>query len=62
MRSNLEQPTIASVCCRRCKPQRLHHGVMHISPHLLNLLILPGRIHAICEKDHKQLPVWIDPN
>src|SRR5207249_4659159 len=34
----------------------------HIPPHLLNLLILACRVHAICQKDHKQLPVGIDPD
>lgn len=52
----------ASVCRSRCESQRLHDGVVQIPPHLLNLLILSSRMHAICEEDHKQLPVGIDPD
>lgn len=54
--------TTASVCRSRCESQRLHDGVVQIPPHLLNLLILSRRMHAICEEDHKQLPVGIDPH
>src|SRR6266576_2640595 len=61
LRSSSSQ-LLTSMCCRRCESQRLHHRVVHIPPHLLNLLILACRVHAICQKDHKQLLVGIDPD
>ena len=48
--------------CDRGQSQRLHHGVVQIPPHLLNLLILPRRMHAIRQEHDKQLPVRIDPD
>lgn len=46
----------------RGESQRLHHGVVQIAPHLLNLLILARRIQAIRQEHHKELPVGIDPD
>jgi len=63
MQNDDGNPTRSLRGSRRCRQsQRLHHCIMQRWTHLLNLCILPRRVHAIRQQHHKQLPVRIDPD